>query len=376
MKIEYKDLTNFVYSNLSWGPLFRDKKTDENTPIKNLDTSAEKYITDSLKIMKIKPSELKGKKVFDVGTGRQSRFFAKHGAIVDHIDIAKDSVLALQDWAKKNNKPINSKHGDIADHELEKNKYDIIFLMGIYQHIHTPAYSLVNFINALKPKGIMYMGFYRSGEFKYFVVDSIRYLVKNSMMCTVRDINSILFSFSELNHYQGSRVMDDFFVPKKHNFHPKDVISDVKLLGGKIFHFDDDLREYNHEGSEYFSIGGDRIYITKEKETNVDVNSVKDKLLTKVGKNQLFDIKYKESIILENIELVKKIKILNDTGYISDTLISCLCIGLYQFTRPLVLEESNYYQETQRTGRHKLLNNYLKNFLKNFGIRQGQEFES
>ncbi len=70
MKIEYKDLTDFVYSNLSWCPLFRDKKTDENASIKNLVNSAEKYINDSLKIMKIKPSDLKGKKVFDIGTGR------------------------------------------------------------------------------------------------------------------------------------------------------------------------------------------------------------------------------------------------------------------------------------------------------------------
>tara|TARA_B100001123_G_C15311192_1_gene1024402 strand:+ start:971 stop:2101 length:1131 start_codon:yes stop_codon:yes gene_type:complete len=375
MKIEYKDLTNFIYSNLSWGPLFRDQNTDKNSVIKNLDTSAEKYITDSLEIMKIKVSELKNKKVFDIGTGRQSRFFAKHGATVDHIDIAKDSVLALQNWAKKNKKPITSRHSDIADYELEKNKYDIIFLMGIYQHIHTPAYSLVKFINALKPGGIMYMGFYRSGEFKYFIVDSIRHLVKNSMMSMIRDINSVLFSYAELNHYQGSRVMDDFFIPKKHNFHPKDIISDIKLLGGKIFHFDNDLRDYCHDGSDYFSIGGDRIYVTKEKETNIDINKVKDKLLTKEGKNQLFDVTYNEDIILKNIDLVKKIKILNDTGYISDTLISALCIGLYQFTRPLILEESNYYQESKRIGRHKLLNKYLKNFLKNFGIREGQEFE-
>lgn len=376
MTIKYKDLTNFIYSNLSWGPLFRDKETDKNTSIKNLDTSAEKYINESLKIMKIKLSDLKNKNVFDIGTGRQSRFFASHGANVDHVDIAKDSVLALKDWATKNNKPINSIHQDIADHELPKNKYDIIFLMGIYQHIHTPAYSLVNFINALKPGGVMYMGFYRSGEFKYFIVDSIRHLVKSSMMSQIRDINSILFSYSELNHYQGSRVMDDFFIPMKHTFHPKDVISDVKLLGGKVFHFDNDLRDYSHEGSDYFSIGGDRIYITKEKETNVNINDVKDKLLTKVGRNQLFDIPYKEEIIKENIALVKKIKILNDTGYISDTLISSLCIGLYQFTRPLVLDESNYYQESKREGRHKLFNKYLKNFLKNFGMREGQEFRS
>ena len=48
-------------------------------------------------------------------------------------------------------------------------------------------------------------------------------------------------------------------------FDPKDIISDVKLLGGSIFHFDNDFRDYNHKGHSYFSIGGDRIYITKKK---------------------------------------------------------------------------------------------------------------
>ena len=35
-----------------------------------------------------------------------------------------------------------------------------------------------------------------------------------------------------------------------------------KGCGGKIY-FDEDFRDYNHEGSDYFSIGGDRIYIKK-----------------------------------------------------------------------------------------------------------------
>ena len=52
----------------------------------------------------------------------------------------------------------------------------------------------------------------------------------------------------EINHYQSSRVMDDFYVPRKHNFHPKDIIHDINLLGGEVYNFDNDLRDYNHEG--------------------------------------------------------------------------------------------------------------------------------
>ena len=40
--------------------------------------------------------------------------------------------------------------------------------------------------------------------------------------------------------------MDDFFIPK-HNFHPKDIIHDIKVLGGEVYYFDGDLRDYNHE---------------------------------------------------------------------------------------------------------------------------------
>ena len=375
MSINYKELTSFVYSNLSWGPLFRDPKTDKNAPTKDHDNSAEKYITESLDIMKFKKADLKGKRVLDIGTGRQARFFGTNGAIVDHVDIAKDSVMALKNFAKKNNLNIKSTNSDIADYTLPKNEYDIIFLMGIYQHIHTPAHALVKFINALKPGGKMYMGFYRSGEFKYFIVDSIRYLIKDSMMAEIRNLNSILFGFNELNHYQNSRVMDDFYVPCKHNFHPNDIISDVELLGGKVYHFDNDFRDYCHDGHEYFSIGGDRIYITKDKETDVSLEEVKSKLKTKVGRNQLFEVKYKEEIILKNIEIIKRIKVLNETGFVSDTLLAALAIGLYQFTRPLSLQEFNYYQEMKRVGRQKFLNNYLKNFMKNFGLREGQEIE-
>ena len=36
-------------------------------------------------------SELKNKAVFNIGTGRESRYFAEQGANVTHIDIAKDS---------------------------------------------------------------------------------------------------------------------------------------------------------------------------------------------------------------------------------------------------------------------------------------------
>lgn len=365
--MNYSNLTKLIYQELSWLPLYIK---EDGKVIRNADNNAEKYILDSLKIMKLKTKDLKGKKIFNIGTGRESRFFASHGADVTHIDIGPESVRELKNWTKKNKLKVTSNQIDIADAEIGKNSFDIIFLSGIYQHIKFPALALVKFINALKKNGLMYMGFYRSGEFKYFIVDAIRYILPLKLMSRVRDINSLLFTFGEHNHYQSSRVMDDFFVPRKHNFHPKDIISDIKLLGGSVHYFDNDFRDYHHKGHSYFSIGGDRIYITKKTNKVTNIDKIKNKLKTLEGKNQIFGIKYKEKLINENIELLKKIKTYFETGFINEINLICLCIGLYQFTRPFEFENSFYFQETKRKGRHEVLNLYLNNFISNFSIKR------
>ena len=172
--MDYKNLTKLIYQELSWLPLYIKQ---DGKVIRNADNNAEKYILDSLKIMKLKPKDLKNKKIFNIGTGRESRFFASHGADVTHIDIGPESVEELKNWSKKNKLKVNTNQMDIADADIGANKFDIIFLSGIYQHIKYPAIALVKFINALKKNGLMYMGFYRSGEFKYFIVDTIRYIL-------------------------------------------------------------------------------------------------------------------------------------------------------------------------------------------------------
>ena len=96
--LEYTELTSLIYNDLAWGPLYR--KQDGNI-IKNTDNQASKYILESLDIMKISKDDLKGKKVFNIGTGRETRFFAENGAIVTHLDVTPDSVKELKDWAKK-----------------------------------------------------------------------------------------------------------------------------------------------------------------------------------------------------------------------------------------------------------------------------------
>jgi len=117
----YKEFTSFVFQDLSWLPLY---KKEDGAFIKNLDNNAEKYIKDSLKIFSLKELDLKKKKIFNIGTGRESRFFAEKGADVTHLDITKESVKEITQWAKKKNLKIKSIYGDILDVDIGEKKYD------------------------------------------------------------------------------------------------------------------------------------------------------------------------------------------------------------------------------------------------------------
>ena len=64
--------------------------------------------------------------------------FAKHGSEVTHLDIGEETVKELKALAKKTIRKLfiflRYKNAEIGF-----NKYDIIFLSGIYQHIEKPA---------------------------------------------------------------------------------------------------------------------------------------------------------------------------------------------------------------------------------------------
>lgn len=57
-------------------------------------------------------------------------------------------------------------------------------------------------------------------------------------------------------------------------------------------------------------------------------------------------------------------------GFVIKQNIICLCIALYQFTRPFDFDSSYYYKETKKTPRHEILNKFLSNFILNFSIKR------
>ena len=69
--IKYSQLTSFIYQDLSWGPLYREK---DGEVIINADNQAAKYIMESLDIMKISRLNLKEKKFLILGLEEKADF--------------------------------------------------------------------------------------------------------------------------------------------------------------------------------------------------------------------------------------------------------------------------------------------------------------
>jgi len=363
---QYPAYTAFIYGEQTWGPLFAE---GDGEPIPFTDNSARTYILESLKTLQISLDELKQMSVMNIGSGREAAIFQQLGAgQVTHLDISKPNVENTQRYAQQNGiKNLTAVHADVQTEGLPAEQFDLIFLAGIYQHIHTPAKALINLARMLKKDGRIYLGFFRSGEWKYFIVDSIRHLISRDLFTCAKNKIALSGAFGHGKHYQMTRTLDDFFVPCQHKFHPNDVIHDAQLVGLKVCHFDNDFREYQHEGTGYFSIGGDRIYLAKEK--GVGSPPPLEQFKTVKGRHQLHDVPYQEEIIRANVALLEQIRTYVDHGLIPPDDLATLAINLYRFTRPFDPDHDEYYQMSIRNGRHRTLHEYLTNVARYFGAR-------
>lgn len=350
-----------IHGDQSWGALFAE---GDGEPIPFTDNNAAAYLRESLKILKITPERLSRMEVFNIGSGREAILFQQMGAAhVTLLDLAPRNVENVRRYAARQNvRNLTALCADIQSADLPAGRYDLAFLAAVYPHIETPARALIRLARALKVGGCLYLGFSRSGEWKYFVVDAIRYLLEGVPSETLRRKIALSCTLGQSVHYQMGRMMIDFFSPCQHKFHPDDILHDVRLLGLEVLHFDGDLREYAHEGKDYFSIGGDRIYLIKREEPVCipDLSAFR----TVRGRHQLWDLPYREAPIRANLERIRRIRSLIDQKRISSEEAAVLAINLYRFTRPFVPGQDEYYQQAIRDGRHATLATYLDNVIR------------
>ena len=219
--------TGYVYGGLAHSSHI---KYDEESEKKG-----EASVRRGLKRIGLTPTDLAGRRVLDVGTGLYGFGFNRLGALVDHFDVSTATVQAINDYSGKNGYAnLHSKRVDLVSEELPTEQFDLIYLSGVYQHFEEPSRALLNLSRSLKVGGHFYIDIYRSGRWRWFVVDVLRQITDKSLMYDVLSRFTEFCALSDVDGFhlrQVELLIDDVFVENVHLFHPDDLKADAELLG-------------------------------------------------------------------------------------------------------------------------------------------------
>jgi len=158
--------------------LYQDRYQFKANEIAN----AEKLIVKNLGEMGLTQEFLKDRTVMDMGTGRQAVAFSRLGAkAVYHFDVSPVPVDALGRLAHDDPQfaNIRSRLADVClPIRLDASDgLDLVYLVGILQHLHDPRQAMVNILPVVNREGYVYFRNYRSGTLNMLVVDFLRRLV-------------------------------------------------------------------------------------------------------------------------------------------------------------------------------------------------------
>ncbi|MBV68877.1 MAG: hypothetical protein CMJ08_03640 [Pelagibacterales bacterium] len=343
-----KNLTGELYGKYSFGNMYNELLSEEH--IANIVN----IIKNDFEIAGIidKYSSLK---IMDVGTGRQALAMALLGVkTVEHYDISKEHVNRFKKLLKKkkySSLNILTRNLDLCKQELPKNKYDFVYLSGIVHHFSNTAKGLINCANAVKKYGLIWIYFYRSGTFKWFVNEMIRGLL------SVEDIDRFFIS-SAINYANGnlsnphtSQIMDDFFVPYINLYSPQQYITFMSKLGFELYSssHSDPLSSVNHNKAHHSAV-----LVFKKNTNSVNAKDLGSLLQPNDEINQLDKKIYSDKETKDIIDIYNKLKeVVLNKKY--DVIRYSTCLALHKIAAP------QYYGEPALPPKRKELKILLEN---------------
>ncbi len=226
-----KNITGELYGKYSFGNMYNQLLSEEG--IKNIVS----VIKNDFEIAGI-IDKYRSFKVMDVGTGRQALAMSLFGVkAVEHYDISKEHVNRFKKLLQKKkykNLNISTKNFDLCKQALPRNNYDFVYLSGIVHHFSNTAKGLINCASSVKKHGLIWIYFYRSGTFKWFVNEMIRGLLSTEDIDRFFISSSINYANGHLSNPHTSQIMDDFFVPYINLYNPQQYIKFMIKLGFEL----------------------------------------------------------------------------------------------------------------------------------------------
>jgi len=138
---------------------------------------------------------------------------------------------------------------DLCEQAPPEARFDFVYLNGIVHHLSSPARGLANCARAVSVGGRIWVYFYRSGTFKWFVCDMIRRIVSASELNASFLSSANIYALGETRNLYSSRIMDDFLAPFIHLYALKTYIEFMNRLGFELCGSQDldPLSEVNHD---------------------------------------------------------------------------------------------------------------------------------
>ena len=227
-KLKIKDFYGYYTSGA--GFLSKKEKFFSKENVQILD----KEIFNNCKRLGLNHIKLFNKTIMNVGSGREALGFIQFNPKkIYHYDISKKIIFRFNRHIKfkKLSNKIISKQLDLSKDNLPRNKFDLVYLHGVIQHVDHVAKAMVNISRSLKKNGVLWFYFYRPGSLAIFLGSIQRYLLKKT------NINYFYNKLHKQNHNFKFKegIMDDCFVPNRQLFYPKDYIKYLKQLNFKNF---------------------------------------------------------------------------------------------------------------------------------------------
>lgn len=226
-RAESLNWTGYVYGGLAHSTHIRYSAA--------LEQRGEGSVRRGLSRMGIPHDAVSGQRVLDVGTGLYGLGFQRLGAVVEHHDISTRTVEALSAYARAQGfDRLSSRRTDLVSDTLPEEHFDIAYLSGIFQHLSDPARALTNLARSLKVGGHLYLDIYRSGRWRWFVVDVLRRILQRSDLAPTVARFAESFTLGDRQRFdlrQLELLVDDLFVEHLHLFRPEDVFEDARALG-------------------------------------------------------------------------------------------------------------------------------------------------
>ena len=321
--------------------------------------SYKKQIIIDLEKSGISLSRISSYNIMNVGTGREAIAFHYLGAKnVQHYDLGLLNVQKMQKFIKENSleNKLSTEYLDIVKGPIPKNHFNYIYLHGVVQHFSNVGTGLLNCIEALKPDGVIWLYFYRSGTFPMFLVYMIRDFIKESKNMQEYYINAVLLrsNLVEQSLYV-SGLMDNFFVENMHMYTPSTYISFVRECGLEVVS-SSKLDPFGKHIDHRFAHPS--VILVCKKTTAKDLSQVNRELLSPANSVNQLDVKNYTSDhedILKSISLYKKLKQIVTVKKVPTSIVMSIAFRLFD----LHCSEHTFYKGTGLFNGHGALQKIL-----------------